>query len=89
MRSSAHYDVAHLAWDTAASFGYGASRKGERVALDATLAWLDTYVGSGKTAKRGRASLLSDRLSHTVDAVVRGQGTEAADGNNVPVHHRW
>jgi dienelactone hydrolase len=84
LRSSAHYEVGHLAYDARTPTPPAASRKGERVALDATLAWLDAHLGSGGVASRGRRALLSERLSGAADAVARGQGTEAADGSNVP-----
>lgn len=82
LRSSAHYEVGHLPYDSA--LFRGASRLGERIALDATLAWLDLHLGTGRTAARGRAALLSERLSPAVDTVSHGQGTEAPDGRNVP-----
>lgn len=84
LRSSAHYEVGHLSYDTLTPGPSAASRKGERVALDATVAWFDTYVRSGRLAALGRAALLSDHVSRTVDAVAHGQGTEAVDGSNVP-----
>jgi dienelactone hydrolase len=61
-----------------------ASRKGQRVATQLTLAWFDAHVRDGAPARAGAARLRAERFDATADASSIGLGTHDPERGNVP-----